>query len=231
MMRRRIPQGLVRAIMVAALMTAGGNPALAASGEVIAHNGKGNDVPACAACHGEQGEGQPDAGYPRLAGLNAGYIEHQLASFADKSRRNDIMAPIASNLGPADRKALGTYLASLSPPKAAAQDTPDRALIGAGQALAQRGLWSKGVPACAQCHGTSGLGVGVAFPQLAGQSAVYIANQLAAWKKGERGNDPMHLMKGIAGKLDDKQINAVAAYYASLPIGVTAASKANEAKQ
>ncbi|MBS0536460.1 MAG: c-type cytochrome [Proteobacteria bacterium] len=231
MMRRRIPQRLVRAIMVAALMTAGFNPALAASGEDIAHSGKGNDVPACVACHGEQGEGQPDAGYPRLAGLNAGYIEHQLASFADESRRNDIMAPIARNLGAADREALGSYLASLSPPKAASQEAPDQALIGAGQVLAQRGIWSKGVPACAQCHGTSGLGVGGAFPQLAGQSAVYIANQLTAWKSGGRGNDPMHLMKGIASKLDDKQINAVAAYYASLPIGVTAASKASEAKQ
>lgn len=140
------------------------------------------------------------------------------------------MAPIASNLDAADRKALGTYLAGLSPPKAASEETPDQALIRAGEGLAQRGLWSKGVPACAQCHGTAGLGVGTAFPRLAGQAAVYIVNQLIAWKSGERSNDPMHLMKGIAGKLDDEQIKAVAAYYASLPIGVTAASKANEAK-
>lgn len=227
-MRQRV---CCHAAVAAALLAAIGHPALAASGQHIAHNGKGNDVPACIACHGEQGEGQPDAGYPRLAGLNAGYVEHQLASFADKSRRNDIMAPIASGLGVDDRKALATYFASLSPAKATSQETPDQALTSAGEELAQRGLWSKGVPACAQCHGAAGLGVGTAFPQLAGQAALYIANQLTAWKSGERNNDPIHLMKGIASKLDDKEIKAVAAYYASLPIAPAATSKASEAKQ
>ncbi len=209
---------------LAALLATASPVALAANGADIAHNGKGDAVPACSACHGEQGEGQPDNGFPRLAGLNAGYIVHQLTSFANKTRKNDIMAPIAGGLNEDDRQAVATYFASLKPPVAASETPPDKALIAAGTKIAQHGEWSKGVPACALCHGAAGLGVGTAFPKLAGQSQTYIANQFDAWRKGERANDPMHLMAGVAGKLDDNQIKAVAAYYASLPPTVAAAA-------
>ncbi len=70
----------------------------------------------------------------------------------------------------------------------------------------------------AQCHGAAGQGVGKTFPRLAGQSAEYIMGQLKAWKDGKRTDDPLHLMTGIASKLDDDQVVAVAAYYASLPV-------------
>jgi cytochrome c553 len=209
---------------LALLLTTASGAAVAANGDDIAHNGKGDAVPACSACHGEHGEGQPDAGFPRLAGLNAGYIVHELASFADKTRKNETMAPIASGLTGVDRQAVAAYFASLNPPVAASGTPPDKALIAAGGEIAQRGAWSKGVPACALCHGTAGLGVGATFPRLAGQSQTYIANQLDAWRKGERANDPLHLMAGVAGKLDDNQVKAVAAYYASLPPAVAAAA-------
>lgn len=208
----------------AVLLATSSSGAFAASGADIVHNGKGDAVPACSACHGEQGEGQPDNGFPRLAGLNASYIVHQLTSFADKTRKNDIMAPIAAGLTEDDRQAVATYFASLHPPVAASETPPDKALIATGTEIAQHGAWSKGVPACALCHGAAGLGVGATFPELAGQSQTYIANQLDAWRKGDRANDPMHLMAGVAGKLDDNQIKAVAAYYASLPPAVAAAA-------
>ena len=65
--------------------------------------------------------------------------------------------------------------------------------------------------------------MGGTFPRLAGQSASYIEAQLKAWKSGKRTNDPLHLMTGIASKLDDKQIAAVAAHYAGLELRPTAA--------
>lgn len=70
------------------------------------------------------------------------------------------------------------------------------------------------LPACAQCHGPGGLGVGTAFPPLAGQPVAYIAGQLNGWKHGTRPPGPMALMPAIAGKLSDADIDAVAAYYA-----------------
>ena len=55
------------------------------------------------------------------------------------------------------------------------------------------------------------------FPYLAGQQADYIIEQIKNWRTGQRGGDPLGLMKAVAAKLDDDDIAAVAAYYASLP--------------
>src|SRR5262249_34226428 len=100
----------------------------------------------------------------------------------------------------------------------------DDKTIAAGAILAGRGDWSKGLPGCGHCHGATGQGVGTAFPKLAGQSAEYITSQLKAGQAGQRGNEPLHLMAGISDKLNDDQIEAVAAYYASLPIAPPAAA-------
>lgn len=190
----------------------------AADGKDIAANGTANGAPACSSCHGEQGEGQPAAGFPRLAGLNAAYIAHQLASFQDNSRKSDTMQPVAAALSNDERQAIAAYYAGLKAPKAAEDSAPDADLVKAGASLAAVGDWPKGLPGCGQCHGSSGLGVGSSFPGIAGQSAAYIETELNAWKSGERKNDPMGLMANVAKKLDDNQIKAVAAYYASLPV-------------
>jgi cytochrome c553 len=83
--------------------------------------------------------------------------------------------------------------------------------------VANEGHWSGGLPACRQCHGPSGQGVGKSFPRLSGQGYAYLLNQLMAWKEGKRSNDPLNLMTGVVSKLSEKEIEAVAAYFASLP--------------
>ena len=87
-----------------------------------------------------------------------------------------------------------------------------------GERLAERGIWSKQVPGCVQCHGPHGVGVGANFPPLAGQSAFYIANQLHAWQNGTRCNDPLGLMRHVALALNQKDIQAVAEWFAAQPI-------------
>lgn len=203
------------AVLAAVLMTTFCNTAFAADGANIAADGKGDVVPPCFACHGEQGEGQPAAGFPRLAGLNAGYIEHALNSFARNSRPSAIMGPIAKGLSPDDRKAVVAYFAALHPPVAKPQTAPDAALVAAGAVIALHGDSARGVPACAQCHGADGFGAG-SVPGIAGQSQIYIAGRLADWKKSAPTNKP-HSMAAVAQKLDDHQVKAVAAYFASLP--------------
>ena len=76
--------------------------AFAESGQEIAAHGTAAGAPACVTCHGEHGEGQSADGYPALAGLDAGYLEHQLASFEDGTRKSDIMQPFASALTAAE---------------------------------------------------------------------------------------------------------------------------------
>ena len=199
--------------------------AYAADGGQIAANGNGRGAPACSACHGAQGEGQPDVANPRLAGLDSEYLIAQLNAFAEGSRDSEAMSPIAKALTPDERQAVAKFYAGSVPPKIEESHKADDKTIASGAALANRGDWSKGLPGCGQCHGPAGQGVGKTFPALAGQSAEYIMRQLKAWKDGKRTNDPLHLMTGISSKLSDDQIAAVAAYYASLPLAVRAAAK------
>ena len=197
--------------------------AFAADAGKIAASGNSAGAPACSACHGQSGEGRPDAGYPRLAGLSAGYLLHQLNDFASGARSSDIMHPVATALSEDERRAMAAYYDSTQAPKAPGEKKPDQKVLAVGAGLAQRGLWTKDLPACAQCHGPGGQGVGATFPRLAGQSAEYIEAQLKAFKTGKRANDPLHLMTGIAAKLDARQIAAVAAYYAGLELRSAAA--------
>ncbi|QQK05532.1 c-type cytochrome [Burkholderia anthina] len=183
-------------------------------GKTLATQGTATGVAACIGCHGAQGEGNAAAGFPRLAGTNAAYLSAQLAAFADGSRQNPVMQPLAKLLSAHEREAVSAYFASLPAPAAIAAGTASIDPANAGAWLATRGRWSDGLPACAQCHGSGGLGVGTAFPPLVGQPAAYIAGQLNAWKHGTRAPGPMALMPMIAGKLSDADIDAVAAYYA-----------------
>ncbi len=66
---------------------------------------------------------------------------------------------------------------------------------------------------CAGCHGAKGISGSDMYPNLAGQKAGYIVRQLKAFKSGAR-NNPM--MKPMASMLSDKDMENVAAYFASL---------------
>ncbi len=188
----------------------------AQTGEQIAKSGNAAGAPACVICHGPAGQGQGAAGFPRLAGMNAGYLAGQLHSFQNGTRANPIMGPVAKLISAADTEALATYYAALPALASTGNAAAASATVAAGETLAKTGDWKNGVPACAQCHGATGQGVGAVFPQIAGQSAVYISNQLQAWKMGTRNNDPMALMHSIALKLSAADVGAVAAYYAGL---------------
>jgi cytochrome c553 len=203
--------------------------ASALDARTLATSGNGKGALPCTACHGGQGEGQPGAGFPRLDGLNAIYIRQQLDDFADSKRDNAIMGPIAVALTPDERQALASFYSVQTAPSAVVPAKADAAAILRGAALAAHGDWSKGLPGCNQCHGPEGEGVAGAFPRLAEQNAKYIAQQLKDWQQGKRTNDPLHLMTAVSTKLDDGEIAAVAAYYASLP-AAPAASRQGTAK-
>jgi cytochrome c553 len=73
---------------------------------------------------------------------------------------------------------------------------------------------------CAGCHGPNGNSVNPEWPRLAGQSAVYIAEQLNLFKSQVR---PNPVMMPLASGLSDKDINDVAVYFeAQTPQGLEA---------
>jgi cytochrome c553 len=92
----------------------------------------------------------------------------------------------------------------------------DKSLAAAGQRLWRGGNAASGVPACAGCHGPAGAGIPAQYPRIAGQYADYIAAQLKAFKDGARANDPNGMMRGVAARLTDREIRAVAEYAAGL---------------
>lgn len=183
----------------------------------IAAHGNGTGATACSSCHGKDGGGQPAAGYPRLAGLEAAYLQRQLDSFANGTRDIPAMATIAKALTPEERHALAAYYARMPIPAALAKGAAEPSSDKLGEELATRGMWSKQVPGCVKCHGPHGVGVGPNFPPLAGQPARYIADQLRDWQRGQRKNDPLELMQHVSSALDDADIKAVAAWFAAQP--------------
>jgi len=191
----------------------------------IATQGNGKGAAPCLACHGADGGGQAAAGNPRLAGLDAAYLQKQLDDFASGTRVSPVMQATATALGEDERQALAMYYSKLPlPPALAKPATPLPAADSAGAVLATRGRWNSNVPACVQCHGPAGVGVGAHFPPLAGQPATYIVAQLKAWQQGARRNDPLQLMQHLSSALSGQDIRAVAEWFAAQPLapnGVT----------
>jgi cytochrome c553 len=198
-------------------------------GKIIATQGNGAGALACMACHGLDGKGNDAAGFPSIAGLNAKYLSKQLHDYASGLRKNAIMQPFANALSEDDIQNVTAYYKSLkTTASAVTQQTP--AAAHQGEWLAMRGDWNNDIPACNQCHGPNGMGVGNSFPALAGQHAGYLKTQLNAWRSGSRNNDPNQLMKGIAERLSEQQISAVSEYYATLPDQLAAQSKQKESR-
>jgi cytochrome c553 len=76
---------------------------------------------------------------------------------------------------------------------------------------------------CSACHGPNGNSTTAVWPKIAGQNAVYIAEQLQLFKAGVRVNSDMLKMASL---LSDKDIDSVAAYYqAQTPVGAEADPK------
>ncbi len=193
--------------------------AQATDAAAIARQGNGRGAAPCIACHGVDGAGQAQAGYPRLAGLDAAYLEKQLGDFANGTRGSAVMLPTASALSADERQALATYYSQLPlPPALANPATPMPAAESLGARLATRGDWDREVPGCVQCHGPAGVGVGTHFPPLAGQPASYLAAQLRAWQQGTRHNDPLQLMQHLSAALTAQDIEAVSAWFAAQPL-------------
>ncbi|MEW6132661.1 MAG: c-type cytochrome [Pseudomonadota bacterium] len=76
---------------------------------------QGSGVPACASCHGANGQGIP-VQFPRLAGQHATYILDQLNKFRSGDRANDagkMMRVIAAKMTPQEMDAVAQYIEGL----------------------------------------------------------------------------------------------------------------------
>ncbi len=93
------------------------DPELVSTGQRVYRGGNAaRGVPACIACHGPSGAGNPLTGYPRLAGQYANYTYSQLKAYANlerKSDKNQMMRNIADRMSDADMRAVASYIQGL----------------------------------------------------------------------------------------------------------------------
>lgn len=226
-MRVPAPAPLLPALCVTALLAAcDSSPgrtdrAFTANGHVIAMSGgAGGAANACFTCHGLDGGGDGGAA-PRLAGLDAGYLQKQLDDYALGVRPDDAMTRIARALDHQDRQKVSAYYAALPLPLSApssGQQAPGLYLNGDA---------SRGVVACASCHGAEGQGSGLGgAPAIAGQPAAYTLEQIDRWKSGKRRNDPRGVMAAAVKPLSDHEARAIALWLSRQPASPAPASAA-----
>ena len=164
----------------------------------------------CTACHGPDGNSVVPT-YPKLAGQSASYLSKQLADFKSGARVDPVMVGMVAGLSAKDMDDLAAYYA-VQKPSAGVGETSAK-----GQKLYFGGDAKKGITACIACHGVKGKGmVQAGFPSIAGQNADYLTKQIAAFRDGSRGNDSNSMMRNIAIKLSDSDIEALVKYMSSL---------------
>lgn len=199
-----------KALIIALTTLAVGSAASAwAAGDPVAGKTKSAT---CAACHGADGN-SVNPTWPKLAGQHESYIKKQLTNFRDGVRVDASMSPQAANLSDQDIEDLAAYYST----QASSAGEADQNAVELGEQVFKGGNNATGVAACAACHAPNGNGNPAAnFPALAGQHADYTKKQLYDFRKQGRQNDAGKMMRNIAIKMTDAEIEAVSEYIAGL---------------
>jgi len=161
----------------------------------------------CSACHGPQGEGNPQLNAPKLAGQAGWYLARQLQNFKlgirDKEQFATQMDAFAATLDDTAIKNVVAYINSLP-------DAQPPATVS-GNPVKGREHYET----CAYCHGGTGQGVwSTNAPRLSHMDDWYMKRQLQNFQQGTRGSHPQDFsgaqMAAMAKTLaDDQAINDV----------------------
>jgi cytochrome c553 len=166
----------------------------------------------CFGCHGVNGVSTNPV-WPKLAGQHASYVSKQLADFKAGARKDPVMTSQAVNLSDQDVADLAAFFAKQKVSLGGA----DEKLVKQGEKIYRGGIKDKKVAACMGCHGPTGSGNPPAkFPRLSGQHAPYVAKTMKDFRNSTRSNDPNKMMRTIAARMSDTEIDAVAAYIQGL---------------
>ncbi|AMK28719.1 Cytochrome c4 [Pseudomonas putida] len=196
------------------LLTMGVAGAATAAGPIKGDAAAGQAKTAvCGACHNPDGNSLAP-NFPKLAGQGEPYLNKQLHDIKDGKRTVPEMTGLLANFNDQDLADIAAYFASQKGSVGAA----DPKLVERGSALFNGGNLENGLPACTGCHSPNGAGLALAkFPHLSGQHAQYVSKQLTDFREGNRTNDgDAMIMRNIAGKLSNKDIEALSSYIQGL---------------
>jgi len=194
-------------LMTIAMLALASN--VVAGGDPVAGKTKAN---LCIGCHGVDGNSaNPD--WPSLAGQGEAYLAKQITDFKTGARKDGTMNAMVGSLNDTDIANVSAFFAS----NKAKGGTASKESLKLGQDIYRAGIASRGIAACASCHGPSGAGNPAAkFPALSGQHAKYTMKALKDFSLGTRSNDPGSMMRVVAGKMKDSEMKAVAEYISGL---------------
>jgi cytochrome c553 len=155
-------------------------------------------VAKCRTCHGSDGISKLVVA-PNIAGEPEAYLAAQILAFRHGLRSNEMMNIVVKDLTDQEIADLAAWYAAKKP-------------------VATLTAPAEGAPElCVACHGADGISVIEEAPHLAGDSEMYISEQLLAFRDGTRASDAM---SGIAQELTDEDIRAVAKWYAAVRLQV-----------
>ncbi|ARN74075.1 c-type cytochrome [Oceanicoccus sagamiensis] len=218
----------MKKLLISFLVIAGFTGFAQAGGDAAAGKGK---AAACVACHGEGGNSMAP-NFPKLAGQSERYLVKQLKDIqcgalsaeeqkAQKcaGRTVPTMAGQLDNFNDQDLADIAAYYAG----QAISGGQAKAANAVKGEEIYRAGIRSKGVAACTACHSPTGKGNAPAgYPALGGQHADYVAAQLRAFRAAADGlpgrdNDgDTKIMRDVAYRMSDSEIDAVASYISGL---------------
>jgi cytochrome c553 len=164
----------------------------------------------CAACHTSDGSRGSPAN-PIIQGQHPEYLAKQLVEFKSGQRASPIMQGMAAALTEDDIRNVAAFYAGKQAKPGFAKN---KATVELGEKIYRGGIAERSIPACAGCHSPNGAGMPSQYPRLGGQHADYTEAQLIAFRGGARKNSAP--MAGVAAKLNDREIKAVADYIAGL---------------
>ncbi|MEJ2610861.1 MAG: c-type cytochrome [Candidatus Thiodiazotropha sp.] len=156
----------------------------------------------CRSCHGDDGMAiQPLV--PNLAGQNPVYIVDQFQRFGDGRRYDYLMSNLAKTFSLEDKIKIAIFYSDMEM-KPSGGGIPE--LLEEGKLLFKK--------RCVECHGENGRGQ-AGYALLAGQRYDYIVKMLKEFRDrtGRRTNV---WMSGVAVRLNNRDIKAVATYLANL---------------
>jgi cytochrome c553 len=190
---------------------------------LAAGDGKAGESKAamCVACHGTDGN-SPAPTFPKLAGLGEKYLLKQLQDIKSGQRQVAEMTGMLDGMSDQDLQDIAAFYDSQKRQLAGAKE----AKLELGEKIYRGGNIHTGVPACIGCHSPAGEGNSPAgYPALGGQYSTYIAKQLRAFRtaahdpedaSGRANDGDVAVMRGVAARMTDQEIDAVANFIAGL---------------
>jgi len=172
--------------------------------------GEASFTAVCAACHGADGNSTITVN-PKLAQQHPEYLVKQLKEFKSGKRANGVMSGMASALSEDDMRNVAYWVSTKASKPGFAKD---KDIVALGERIYRGGIADRQIAACAGCHSPNGAGIPAQYPRVSGQHADYVTAQLNAFRDGTRKNSIQ--MTGVAAKMNDREIKAVADYIAGL---------------